>query len=264
MCRDMRKYTIVDYFGYNLTPTDRMKAIKAAGFDGVVVLWADYFDDDYDRFPSYAEKAGLFVENLHMPYRGANSLWYDNARGQAYTESLYKGIEDCAYHGIPTVVIHPTSKGIIPLPDVPLGQTNIGIERMKRIAGLAERFEVNVAIENMQSPEYIGYILENVKSDRLGFCYDSGHHSCFTPDADLLTKYGHRLAALHIHDNDGTSDAHTLPFEGSINWADIGAKIRACGYDGPCSLEAQNGGFEHITDPVEFLTIALERAKKVL
>ena len=32
------KYTIVDYFGYDLSPRERMKAIKQAGFDGVILL----------------------------------------------------------------------------------------------------------------------------------------------------------------------------------------------------------------------------------
>ena len=40
------RYTIVDYFGYDLPPQARMKAIKQAGFDGVILLWADYFDAD--------------------------------------------------------------------------------------------------------------------------------------------------------------------------------------------------------------------------
>ena len=39
--------TICDYFGYDRSPRGRMKAIKQAGFDGVILLWADYFDKDY-------------------------------------------------------------------------------------------------------------------------------------------------------------------------------------------------------------------------
>jgi sugar phosphate isomerase/epimerase len=59
---------------------------------------------------------------------------------------------------------------------------------------------------------YIDNIFKNIKSDRLKFCYDSGHENCFTPGADFLAKYGDKLAALHHHDNDGSSDQHLLPF----------------------------------------------------
>jgi len=255
----MRKYTIVDYFGYNISPEERMKAIKAAGFDGVILLWADYFDEDFNRFPDYAAKAGLYVENAHAPYRGANALWYDNLNGTDYTERLIACIADCAFYSIPTLVMHPTSKGKIPLPE-----DRVGLDRMKRIAETAERFEVNVALENMGSPDYIGYIFDNVKSDRLGFCYDSGHHLCFTPKLDLIGKYGNRLMALHLHDNNGISDSHNLPMTGKVNWAELSNKLNKLGYSGACALEAQNGGFENISDPEEFLRIALEKAKEVL
>lgn len=255
----MRKYTIVDYFGYNISPKERMNAIKAAGFDGVILLWAEYFDEDFNRFPDYAAEAGLYVENAHAPYRGANALWYDNLRGADYTERLIACITDCVFYGIPTLVMHPTSKGDIPLPC-----DGVGLDRMKRIAEAAERFDVNVALENMGSPDYIGYIFDNVKSKRLGFCYDSGHHLCFTPERDLLSEYGDRLMALHLHDNDGAADSHNLPLTGKVNWTKLSQKLEALGYGGACALEAQNGGFEDITDPVEFLRIALSKAKAVL
>ena len=75
----MSTYTIVDYFGYDLSPQDRMKSIRTAGFDGVILLWADYFDPDYKDFPRYAAKEGLFVENTHAPYKGAEKIWNDSA-----------------------------------------------------------------------------------------------------------------------------------------------------------------------------------------
>ena len=82
------KYTIVDYFGYDLSPQERMKAIKRAGFDGVILLWADYFDADYRDFPQYAENAGLYVENAHAPYMQANTIWEDTITGQEYTNHI--------------------------------------------------------------------------------------------------------------------------------------------------------------------------------
>ena len=81
------KLAIVDWFGYNLSPQERMSLIKEAGFFGVL-LWIDYFDKDYKKFPEYARKAGLFVENVHAPYLNANSLWEDNSDGQSYFDEI--------------------------------------------------------------------------------------------------------------------------------------------------------------------------------
>jgi len=254
----MKKYTIVDYFGYDLSPIERMRAISEAGFDGVILLWADYFDADYRRFPEYADKYGLFVENTHAPYRGANSLWKDTLIGAAYTESLIGCIEDCAAYGIPTMAVHPAN-GKFEIPDI-----TVGIERMKQITEAAEKHGVNVALENMECPQFLSYIFARIDSPRIGFCYDSGHHNHYTKNLDLLGMYGDRLMALHLHDNDGNADSHRIPREGNINWKDLADRLNALGYEGCVSLEAQNGGFEHITDPVEFLRIALERAKTVM
>lgn len=90
------RYTIVDYFGYDLPPQARMKAIKQAGFDGVILLWADYFDADYRAFPDYAAHEGLYVENAHAPYRQANAIWEDNCGGGG----LY-GAYSWLYSGMP-------------------------------------------------------------------------------------------------------------------------------------------------------------------
>lgn len=123
------KYTIVDYFGYDLSPQERMKAIKQAGFDGVILLWADYFDADYRDFPQYAQNAGLYVENAHAPYMQANTIWEDTITGQEYTNHIIRCIEDCSVYYIPTLVMHPIN-GITPLPG-----NNIGINRFKKNYG---------------------------------------------------------------------------------------------------------------------------------
>lgn len=258
----MRKYTIVDYFGYNLTPCERMRCIREAGFDGVILLWADYFDPDYRDFPKYAAREGLFVENTHAPYQYANDVWKDSPAGETYTEHILSCIRDCHTYGIPTLVLHPIN-GSTPLPENP----EPGLERFRRMADLAEKLSVNLAVENQGNPAYVDLVLGKVESDRLFFCWDSGHENYFSPERDLIADYGKRLKALHLHDNNGTDDAHALPFtyapeDGGVNWNRI--HDRLVSYEGAVALETLNRGYEYITDPVEFLRLALERAKKIL
>ena len=119
-----------------------------------------------------------------------------------------------------------------------------------------------MAFENLRKAEYLEFTLTNVNSPRAGFCYDSGHHNCRTPDEDLLEKYGSRLMALHLHDNDGSGDWHLLPFDGNIDWAKTMRNIAAAGYTGAVSLEASNKGYEQLP-PREFLRLLFERAKKL-
>ena len=254
----MRQYTIVDYFGYDLSPQERLKTIKAAGFNGVILLWADYFDSDYKKFPSYAEKQGLFVENAHAPYMEANSIWKDGIAGDEYTSHIIRCVEDCSRFNIPTLVVHPIN-GVTPLP-----QSTVGLERFKRIVARAEKCNINIAIENQGNPEYIDYVFKNIKSDKLRFCFDSGHEKFYCPQIDLLNLYGDRLIALHLHDNNGNEDSHSLPFTGIVDWKKISKQITTKNYAGAIALETLNKGFENIYDPIEFLSIALVKAKSIL
>ena len=255
--------SIVDWFGYNLAPQQRMRLIKEAGFSGVLLLWTDTFDSDYRRFPEYARSVGLHVENAHAPYRSANHMWEDTLDGQAACEEILRCIQDCAAHGIPTLVMHPENKNGAKTAALP-GDFSLGIHRMKRIVDTAEQLGVNIAVENMCRPEYLEQIFAQIRSQRLGFCFDSGHHNVFTPDTDFLALYGERLMALHLHDNDGADDWHALPFSGSVDWAKTAAGLKRARYGGFIALEVGNTRFEHIKSPDAFLRLAVERAERAL
>lgn len=104
-------------------------------------------------------EAELFVENAHAPYIEANALWEDDLTGHEYTERLITCIEDCVTYEIPTFVVHPTN-GKTPLP-----VSNIGIERLKRIIDRAENLNINIALENMESPQYLEYVFSRIQSN---------------------------------------------------------------------------------------------------
>ena len=254
--------SIVDWFGYNLTPKDRMRMIKEAGFAGVMLLWTNYFDEDYKQFPEYARNAGLYIDNAHAPYKQANPIWEDTINGQDACQEIITCIKECALYDVPTLVMHPENKNGSEVADLPY-DFSIGIERFKRIVETAERLDVNVTIENMSRPECLEQIFNNIQSERLGLCFDSGHWNLFTPDIDFLSLYGDRLMALHLHDNNSTDDWHALPFTGNINWSDIREKLSETSYTGPIALEVGNKNFEHIETPSAFLALALECAERL-
>jgi L-ribulose-5-phosphate 3-epimerase len=255
--------SIVDYFGYNLPPQERLRLIKEAGFGGVMLLWADYFDKDYRLFPEYAGKVDLQIENAHAPYLRANDLWKDTLDGQAAFDELTACIEECAAHSILTVVMHPENKSGTETVELPQN-FSVGLDRMKWLIDMTERLDISIAVENMSRPEYLEAIFKNVQSDKLGFCFDSGHWNVFTPKTDFLSLYGHKLKAVHLHDNTGIDDWHALPFSGNIDWNDITAKLAKSSYPGTAALEIGNKNFESIEDPLEFLRLAVERAKKIV
>lgn len=257
--------SIFGIIGNELPTKEKYRLIKKAGFDGVFMHWDDKFGDyDFRSNPGYARNEGLCVENMHTPFERINSLWDDNLEGQSIVDNLQQCVMDCATYDIPTMIVH-ISGG-----NNPPAINNLGLNRIKTIVEKAERNGINIALENLRRPDYLDAVFDQIKSDRLGFCYDSGHHHCRTPNLDLLGKFGSKLMALHLHDNDGyitgagSEDQHRLPFDGTIDWPTVMKKIAGTGYTGATALEVVNMGYEYLADkPEEFLHIAYERAKKL-
>jgi len=246
--------TIYDWFGYELPIRERYQLIKEAGFDGVLLWWSDYLNrQDYRNAPLIAREAGLFIENVHTPFQIQNDLWLNNLDGEAATNCYLQCITDCSEFEIPTMVVH--------LPEDNYPYNALGLDRIKRITEKAEQLDVNVALENIRNLTNLTYVLEQVDSARVGFCYDCAHHYRYNPGVDLLSIYGSRLMALHLHDNNGNA-THRLPFDGTIDWPAVIKKITETGYSGALAIEVMNWDYLNLS-PNEFVREAYARAKNL-
>ena len=258
----MRKISIYSWFGFTIPMEERFRLMKMAGFDSTFIWWGDdYLDTDgpKERHPDMAGRNGLCVENVHLGFSKANEIWTDNLVSEEVVKGYECSIADCADYNIPTVVLHLTSGYNPPLPSTK------GLDRIKSLVEIAEKKQVNIALENLKRPEYQEFIFSNIQSERLGFCYDSGHENCFTKGTDLLPKYGSKLMTLHLHDNDGTADQHQIPGEGKIDWKLINQKLKATGYSGAIALEVTNefSRYQGKETPEEFLRRAYLAAKNI-
>lgn len=230
-------YSLYGWFGSLLACQERFALIKESGFTGILLWWsAEFGDADFALQPSVARKAGLWVENIHAPYAGNSALWEDTLAGEERFSVLLRCLEDCRQQEIPAMVLHLFSNQEPPA-------SPIGLYRLQKLTEAAERLQVNLALENLFSNQLLHFTLDKIHSPRLGFCFDSGHWHCRTPQEDLLAAYGHRLMALHLHDNHGRQtnqlqdDEHRLPFLGTINWEKLMLSLKKTGYGGNLSLE---------------------------
>ncbi len=196
----------------------RMAAIAEAGFDAVCLDFEKELaatETSWENQLRLAQKYRLPVENVHLTGEGMNAVWAKGAAGEAVAARLIEEIREMAALGIKVGVVHVTWGY-----DRPAGDFAHGLRCYARAAEEAEKRGVVLAVENSVHAEYVHYILSHIKSPALGFCYDSGHENAFTPTENYLTLYGDRLAALHLHDNDGENDNHYYPFHqnGTVNW----------------------------------------------
>jgi len=256
------------HFGYNLPLDEKLRLIKNAGFIATSLGGFDRINGDE---PDMARKVGLQIDNIHAPFGGdkPNQLWQDCIDGEGYQNMLITCVEDCATHEIPTAVIHLEG-----FPDsAPV--TEIGLKRIGKVVEAAERKNIKLAFENLNSLEHLDAIFERFSSPNVGFCYDSGHENLNQPQ-DCLELYGDRLFVLHINDNFGDGcDAHILPFDGTIDWNEKMRKLKQCKDVDYFTFETNRIGFafnpEHEKSAMyngvsaqEYLKLAYERAQKLL
>lgn len=246
--------TIYDWFGYDLPIKERYQLIKKVGFDGVLLWWSEYLDrNDYRNGPEIVRKTGLYIENIHTPFQVQDYIWLDNLDGKSSINCYLQCVKDCANFEIPTMVVH--------LPDDDKPYNALGLDRIKRLTEKAEQLNVNVALENLHNLSNLSYVLDKVDSMRIGLCYDCCHHYHYYPDNDLLSMYGSRIMALHLHDYYGNT-IHRLPFDGTIDWSVAMKKIMQTNYSGPTAIEAMNWEYKNLSAE-EFLHKSFERAKKL-
>jgi len=211
-----------------------------------LLWWSEGFGRNYYLdAPEMAREAGLFIENIHTPVQNQDHIWQDNLDGEA--------LFDC-YLKCPTMVVH--------LPNEKKPYNQLGLDRIKRMADKAEQLGIKVALENLQNLSNISYMLEQVDSPSIGFCYDCGHHYHYYPDKDLLSMYGSWLMALHLHDDNGSYGMHGLSLDGTIDWTIAMKNIEKTGYTGPTAIEAMYWDYEDLTAR-EFLHRAYESGKKL-
>lgn len=235
----MKKIGIYTGFSRDIPFYNRLCAIKSAGFNTICLNFEKELiptETKPENQVYLANKCGLPIEAAHLTGSYANTLWNNNDTKSVI--NIAEEIKLLSTLQIPVGVLHVTW-GLKP----PNSPTKKAIENFFKITEAAEKYNVKIAFENSVSAKHLQFVLDNIKSDNIGFCYDSGHENVFTPNIDLLSLYGDRISAMHLHDNDGKTDLHLLPFDnkGTINWQEkISLLKQSKAWNNCIILEAEN------------------------
>lgn len=209
-----------------LTP-EHLAMVRQTGFSAVE-LWAarphwDYDDpDQVARIARSSTQQGLAIVSVHGPFylhvddaKAGRwlTLYHEDpsVRTQALAE-LKKVLWTAADIGAPVVVVHWEEVGR-------------GSEELGALVEVAGEAGVQIALENSHnrpeaSVETLLDVLDRLGSEApAGLCFDTGHANVAEDDLlAALRAAAPRLLAFHVHDNDGSEDAHLVPYRGSIDW----------------------------------------------
>lgn len=215
---------------------------------------------DFEELMDLFQKNGITCDNLHAPYKNINFMWSaDEAEGQSMLAELLDSVDKCAKYGIPVTIVHLSSGR--PMPQI----TPQGIARYETLFAYAKEKGVKIALENLRYAENLAYFMENYPD--CVYCWDCGHEYAYSHEK-YLPKYGHRLAALHLHDNrcGVDTDDHLLPFEGAIPMDEVAKDLVKSGYQGTLMLEIGRLIVTHTYDELseeDFMDRAAAAVKKL-
>lgn len=219
------------YWGFKETPEFRAQILNQVGFDTVITN----ADPKYNKQNgSITKQIKLFkqynlkLSSLHMRYNAKDLpyFWTDTRKGNWMEKRLAKDIKVARKYGFSCVVTH--LKGL---------PSTTGLDRIKRLLKLCDKTNIDLAIENTENTACFIYTFDNIKHPHLKFCLDVAHNHCYNPEIDYFKGYGDKLVCLHLHDNDGTCDAHTLNKYGNIDWDNIAQNLAKIDFDGSLDYE---------------------------
>ena len=262
-----------------------MKAIREAGFDTVDFgelcghySWEEaqeekpcaFFEDEkaldafMKEYADAAEKYGVAFGQFHAPFP---SFYPRKPKATAIAQdAIRKSIRLCGKVGCPYIIVHPCFDGSARFPSMTKQEEyRLNIEFYSSLIPLLKQYDVICCLENMwiqdwkskkiyfgccsdmrEACRYIDDLNAIAGEKRFGFCLDIGHLLLLGLDpCYAMADLGDRLVTLHVHDNDGVDDDHTLPYLGVCNWNRFVKGMREVGYTGTLNFETLgfNGNF---------------------
>lgn len=258
------------------------RMIREAGFDcvdfnfdeylGVNDVYAGKIGDLFDRpveelwkdFAPHAElaaKYGLTFEQMHAPF--PMRLPDREDISEKMTRVTKNCIELCARMGGRYIVVHPVT---LAYEYSKKEEHDFNIEMYKMLIPEAKKFHQMICLENMFFDQN-QHLTEGICSDfaeaaamvdelngaageeLFGFCFDVGHANILGKNmCQSVVTLGNRLKILHIHDNDGNSDLHTIPYTFARAWNPVATDwngflrgLKEIGYQGVLNFETFRG-----------------------
>lgn len=237
---------------------ETMNSIKKVGFKNVFIQWYNKnWNPNQEEQVEMCKELGLNIIFAHLGYENINEIWEEGAKGDNLVEEYKNDIKKCYENGIKMVIMHLTSKSKAPM------YGKLGLDRIRKITEYARTLNVKVAFENTKIKGYLEYVLENIKDDNVGICFDAGHYHVHFNDEFNFELFKNRIFAVHLHDNDKSDDLHLLPFDGTIDWKSVMAKLKECNYNGPITMEVCYR-YDYLNMSLDdFYKVAYERGLKL-
>lgn len=173
--------------------------------------------------------SGVRVHSVHAPF-GVNYdvSDLDDAIHERGVDALIESIELASVLDADKVIVHAS--------DVVNSDRARRMERargvLREMAAVAAESGIILALENLP-PKYLGHtpeellaLLDGTDRSTVGVCFDSGHANLSGHFAEFASAMLPLAVTTHLHDNNGGTDEHLFPGDGSIDWPAFASTYR--------------------------------------
>ncbi len=262
----MRHIHICSIVGSKVPIEEQIPLIKKTGFHGFFTMYTG--SEPLEAWARLLKEHQLDFETVHGPFQFANRMWEPGKAGDEYLDFMKSLIHACHQIQVDKFILHVTVGN--QAPEV----NQEGLARIQSLCDYAKSLGVHICFENIEPLPHLQAVMDSIRDPFHGFCWDIGHNICYTPDIDMLKRYGDRLMCLHIHDNRGVTqpgnidyrdDLHLLPFDGILDWDWYAAQLNRYQYRGPVTLEVSDQNWPGYLgmSTEEYLTAAYERGCRI-
>ena len=241
-------------FGFDFDPARFMRAYGALGARQV-----QFYRNEAK--PPTVEEALAAARNAHQRYDSIHGVFGEHLDPSgpddthvAHCLSVYEQEGRLARDlGGPMVVVHPSgwTPGRKELTRQQAAEAAVPRRPrldafMRKLAETGERLGVTYLVENQPFNCYLGHDpvglaaqIAAVNSPRIRMCFDTGHAHITADVYRSLQSCAPVIEYLHVHDNDGSVDAHLMPGApaGTIDWPRFSQALRDSGLTAPRMLE---------------------------
>jgi sugar phosphate isomerase/epimerase len=235
---------------------DHLVEIAAHGFESVEI-YATRTHFDYHDERALAELSGHLADarlrphSVHAPTtegfrNGEWGPWYsiatsDDRGRRAAVDETAAAIRAAHRLGARFVVLHLGVPATFTA-DARENRIDRAIRSVEELHAVAEPLEVRLALEVIpnrigSADELIALLEDRLDLSGLGICLDTGHARLLGDVTDAVETVAEYLVTTHLHDNNGKTDDHLLPFDGAIDWPGVLMAFRKVGYDGVWMFE---------------------------
>ena len=196
-------------------------------------------DADFERWDAHTRallaQSDRFI--LHAPFAELSPCAIDPKVREVARFRLDQAARLCDRYGVRRMVVH---SGFIPRVYFPewFIEQSAGFFR----DFLADRpADFSIMIENVLDPDPCTLLemVDAIGDPRAGICLDVGHAHVASevPVETWIDALAPHLTHLHVHDNDGTCDAHAVPGDGTIGFPALFDRIAAAAPEATITCE---------------------------